>query len=91
MSTQEISSKVQELRELARMREELEAEISALQDALKAHMDAQGVDSLAGADYKVTWKSITSARLDGKALKAAMPEIAARFTRETTTRRFVVA
>lgn len=91
MSTQEISSKVQELRELARMREELEAEISALQDALKAHMDAQGVDSLTGADYKVTWKSITSARLDGKALKAAMPEIAARFTRETTTRRFVVA
>ena len=91
MSTQEIRGKVQELRELSRMRDELDAEITALQDAIKAHMTAQGVDSLAGADYKVTWKSVTSCRLDSKALKAAMPEIAARFTAQTTTRRFVVA
>ena len=91
MNTQEIRSKVQELRELSRMRDELDAEITALQDALKAHMTAQGVDSLAGSDYKVTWKNVTSCRLDGKALKAAMPEIAARFTAQTTTRRFVVA
>ena len=91
MSTQEISSKVQELRELSRMREELDAEITAIQDAIKAQMDAQGVDSLAGSDYKVTWKNVTSSRLDGKALKAALPEIARQFTRQTTCRRFVVA
>lgn len=91
MSTQEISSKVQELRELFRMREELDAEITAIQDAIKAQMDAQGVDSLTGSDYKVTWKNVTSSRLDGKALKAALPEIARQFTRQTTCRRFVVA
>ena len=91
MSTQEISSKVQELRELSRMREELDAEITAIQDVLKAQMDAQGVDSLTGSDYKITWKRVTSSRLDGKAFKAAMPEIAQRFTMETTVRRFCVA
>lgn len=91
MSTQEISSKVQELRELSRMREELDAEITAIHDAIKAQMTAQGVDSLTGSDYKVTWKNVTSSRLDGKALKAVMPEIAQRFTVEITCRRFVVA
>lgn len=91
MSTQEISSKVQELRELSRMREELDAEITAIQDAIKAQMDAQGVDSLTGSDYKVTWKNVVSSRLDGKALKAALPELAAQYTRQITTRRFVLA
>jgi len=86
-----IDRQVQELRELTRMREELEAEITALQDALKAHMAAQGTDTITGADYRVTWKTVTTSRLDGKALKAALPEIAAQFTRETTSRRFCVA
>lgn len=91
MSTQEISCKVQELRELSRMRDELENEITALQDAIKAHMTAQGTDILHGVDYKITWKTVVSTRLDGKALRAAMPELAAQFTKETTARRFVVA
>lgn len=91
MSSTEIQTKVRELRELQRMADELATEMEAVKDALKAHLDAQGVDSLAGVDYLVTWKKVTSARLDGKALKAALPEIAAQYTRQTTARRFVVA
>ncbi len=91
MSNVEIRSKVQELRELQRMADELAAEMEAVKDAIKAHMATQGVDSLAGVDYRITWKEVTSTRLDGKALKAALPEVAAQFTRQTTTRRFCIA
>lgn len=91
MSNIEISSKVQDLRELRRMAEELDAEINAIQDELKSHMDAQGVDELTGIDYRVTWKSVTSVRLDTTALKKALPEVAERFSKTTTTRRFCVA
>ena len=91
MGTMELSSKVSELRELRRMAEELAAEIEGIQDSIKAYMAAQGVEELTGTDYRVTWKEVTTVRLDGKALKAAAPELAARFTRETTTRRFCVA
>ena len=91
MSTQEIKSTVQELRQLQRMAEELAAEIEAAKDALKAHMAVQGVEELAGTDYKITWKTVSSSRLDGKALKDAMPEIAAMFTKQSTSRRFVMA
>lgn len=91
MSTTEINAKVKELRELRRMADELAAEIEAVQDSIKSQMDAQGVDTLSGSDWKVTWKPVTSARLDNSALKKELPEIAARFMKQTITRRFVLA
>ena len=91
MSIRELDMKVKELRELRRMAEELQAEIDAAQDAIKAHMDSQGVDTLAGSDWKVTWKPVTSSRMDTAALKKALPEIAERFMKSTTNRRFVLA
>lgn len=91
MSNTEIQSKVNELRELRRMADELAAEIEAAQDAIKAHMTAIDADTLTGTDYKITWKAVTSSRFDSTAFKKAMPELAERFTRSTTSRRFVVA
>ena len=91
MSMNELESKVAELRELRRMADELAAEITATEDTLKAYMTANGADELHGASFKITWKEVTSSRLDGKALKAAAPELWKRFTKQTTTRRFIVA
>lgn len=91
MNTIEISTQVQNLREYRRMAEEIQAEIDSIQDSLKSLMTAQNVDYLDGPDFKITWKSVSTSRLDGKALKAELPELAARFTKTTTSRRFVVA
>lgn len=91
MSVDMMDQKVKELRELRRMQEELVAEIEAIQDELKAHMDAYGMDTLLGFDWKVTWKSVTSNRLDSTALKKELPDIAARFMKKSTVRRFVLA
>lgn len=89
MSITEIETKARELQELKRLREELEAEITAAEDAIKAAMgDAEQIT--AGA-YKVTWKPVTSSRLDTTALKKELPEIAERYLKTTTVRRFVVA
>ena len=88
MSIKEIESKAQELQELRRMKEELEAEIEAAQDEIKAAMGDQ--EAITAGAYKITWKPVTSSRLDGKALKAALPEIAARFTVTSTARRFCI-
>ena len=91
MSINEMDSKVKELRELRRMAEELAAEIDSIQDSIKAHMDAQGVDTINGTDLKVTYKAVTSSRLDTAALKKALPDLAQQFTKTTSTRRFLVA
>ena len=91
MDMQELDRNVKELRELRRMAEELAAEISSIEDELKGHMTAHGMDTLLGADWRITWKSVTSNRLDSTALKKELPEIAARFMKQTTARRFVLA
>lgn len=91
MSANEMESKVNELRELRRMADELAAEITALENSLKAQMTATGTDEISGPTFKITWKEVTSSRLDSKALKAAVPELWQRFTRQTTSRRFILA
>ena len=91
MSIDTMNEKVHQLRELRRMQDELAAEIEAIQDELKAHMDANGMDTLLGFDWRITWKAVTSSRLDSTALKKELPDIAARFTKQNTVRRFVLA
>ena len=89
MSMSEIESKVRELRQLQQLIEEAQAEAEAIKDQLKAHMGR--AEEVRAGEYKITWKPVTSSRLDSKALKAAVPELVERFTRTTTTRRFCVA
>ena len=71
--------------------EEIAAEIEAITDTIKREMTAQGVDMLAGDDWKATWKQVQSARFDSRAFKVAMPDLYERFTRSAETRRFVLA
>lgn len=89
MSTNEMECKARELRQLQALIDEATAEAEAIKDALKAAMgDAESVQA---GEYKITWKAITSARIDTGALRKALPDVAAAFTRETTVRRFCVA
>ncbi|MBR2491679.1 MAG: hypothetical protein IKB65_09430 [Ruminiclostridium sp.] len=89
MSNTELTAKIRELRELQALIDQAEAEAEAIRDLLKAHMGDQ--EELRAGEYKVTWKPVTSSRVDTRALKAAFPELAARFTTRTTIRRFIVA
>ena len=88
MSNPNMEAKVKELMELKRMREELDAEISAAEDEIKNVMGAE--ETLFAGAFKVTWKSVSSSRLDSAALKKALPDIAAQFTKQTTARRFCI-
>jgi len=84
----DIITKVQELMELRRMAEELQTEIDALQEAVKSFMGSEET-MIAGA-FKVSYKSVTSSRLDSTALKKELPDVAARFMKQTVIRRFTV-
>lgn len=88
MSNSEIIAKVKELQELKRMQEELSAEIEAAQDAIKAIMGDQ--EELSAGAFRITWKPVTTSRIDTTALKKELPDIAARFLKTTTSRRFCV-
>ena len=88
MSNPNLEPKVKELMELKRMREELDVEISSIEDELKQAMGNE--ETLIAGAFKVDWKTVITSRIDTVALKKALPEIAERFMKQTTTRRFCV-
>ena len=88
MSNPNMEAQIHELMELNRMKEELEAEIAAAEDAIKAVMGDE--ETLTAGAYKVSWSNVTSSRLDTTALKKALPDVAAAYTKTTTVRRFSV-
>ena len=89
MNTREIESKVRELRQLQALIDEAQAEAEAIKDTIKAAMG--DAEALRAGEYSITWKPLTTARIDTSALRKALPDVAAAFTREVTTRRFCVA
>ena len=91
MSINEMEVKVNELRELRRMADELAGEITAIEDEIKAQMTAADTDELRGPTFQITWKAVTSSRLDSKALKADAPGLYAQYCKPITSRRFQLA
>ena len=48
-------------------------------------------ESVQAGEYRITYKAVTTARIDTAALKKALPDLAQQFTKTTTARRFCVA
>ena len=89
MGLNEIETKVRKLRQLQKLIEEAQAEAEAIKDDLKSVMGHS--ECLIIGEYTITWKMITSSRIDTTALKKALPDIAEQFMKTTTNRRFIVA
>lgn len=91
MSTTELEVKCRELRQLQCLIDEAQAEAETIRDTIKAQLTAQGVDELRAGEYKVTWKPVTTTRIDGRAFQQAFPDVAQAFVKTTTVRRFCIA
>ena len=70
----------------------LNGAIATFEDVSPSMMGALDKDEelLTAGAYKVIWSNVTSTRLDTTALKKALPDVAAAYTKTTTVRRFSV-
>ena len=89
MAMDNLNTLMREIAEYARMAEEIGVTLDSLKDTLKKHMEENGLDSIAGSEHKASYKAVTSSRIDTTVLKRDLPEIAAKYTRTTETRRFL--
>ena len=89
MGMTELIARIRDLRELQALIEEAQGEAEAIRNELKAYMG--DAEELRAGEYLVTWKPVTSSRIDTRALREALPDVAREYTRENTTRRFIVA
>lgn len=90
MSTHELTAKVRKLKELKTFAEEVAAEITAIEDELKAEMTAQNVEEMTVDVFKLRYKAVTSNRFDSTAFKATHAELYAQYTKPTTYHKFTV-
>lgn len=88
MSDHNLEPKIKELLELKRMREELDAEITTLEDSIKTRMGEE--ETLLAGAFKVSWKPYTSTRFDSARFKKDHADLAAAYTKTTTARRFSI-
>ena len=91
MSTIEITSKIEALKDLEALIEEAKAEAETLRDEIKAEMEAREVEELIAGQYIIRWTSVLSNRFDSTAFKKVMPELYKAYTKQTASRRFTIS
>lgn len=91
MSTIEITSKIESLRELEDLIEEAKAEAEAIRDEIKAEMLSRDTEELTAGQYIVRWTSVLSNRFDTTAFKKVLPDIYKAYTKQVSSRRFTIS
>ena len=91
MSTIEITSKIEALKDLESLIEEAKAEAEALRDEIKTEMLNRDTEELEVGQYIVRWTSVLTQRFDTTAFKKVMPEVYKEYTKQVSSRRFSIA
>lgn len=91
MSTNNLVLKVEKLKELEELLEEVKEEAESVRDEIKQEMMAQGTEELAAGQYIIRWTSVLSNRFDTTAFKKVMPEVYKAYTKQVASRRFTIA
>ena len=91
MSTIEITSKIEALKELEALIEEAKAEAETLRDEIKTEMLNRNTEEMEAGQYIVRWTPVLSQRFDSTSFKKVMPDIYKSFTKQVSSRRFSIA
>ena len=91
MTERQIENRIKKLQAIEDQRKALEEQAEAIKTELQADLESKGVDELKTKNFFIRWKEIVTNRLDGKALKAALPDVYSQFTKQSCSRRFTVA
>lgn len=91
MSTNEFASKVQAIKELQVMADELAAEIEAAKDEIKREMEAKGAEQIIAGAFKVRYTTVKATRFDSRAFKADHADLYGQYTKQIESRRFSIA
>ena len=91
MSANEITTKIESLRELEELIEEAKAEAETLRDEIKAEMLSRNIEEMTVGQYIIRWTSILSNRFDTTGFKRAYGDLYKAYTKQTASRRFTIS
>ena len=91
MSTIEITSKIEALKDLEALIEEAKAEAETLRDEIKTEMLNRNTEEMEAGQYIVRWTSVLSQRFDTTSFKKVYGDLYKEYTKQTASRRFSIA
>jgi predicted phage-related endonuclease len=91
MTQIDIEGKVKALKEYKLLKEDLEAQITSIEDEIKAEMTAREVEEMVAGPFKIRWTKFITNRFDTTAFKAIHKDIYDLFIKPQEGRRFSVA
>ena len=91
MSANEITTKIESLRELEELIEEAKAEAETLRDEIKAEMLNRNTEELTAGQYIVRWTSVLSNRFDTTGFKKLYGDLYKEYTKQIASRRFTIS
>ena len=91
MTTNEMTAKIDELRELETMQAELKEMIESIKDELKAELVTLDVEELEVGTNIIRYTTVLSQRFDSTTFKKKMPEIYTAYLKQVTSKRFSIA
>lgn len=91
MANEEITSKIEQLKELEELIAEAQAEADALKDEIKSEMQNRNTEELQVGKYIIRWTSVLSNRFDSSAFKKVMPEVYKAYTKQVASRKFTIS
>lgn len=91
MSTNDLVMKVEQLKELEELLEEVKAEAESVRDEIKQEMMARDTEELEAGQYIIRWTSVLTNRFDTTTFKKVLPDVYKAYTKQITSRRFSIA
>ena len=90
MENNELVWRLKLIRQLELQQKELEEQIEALKDSVKAEMSAQNITSLNVGEYSVSWKSYIIHRFDATTFKAEHSDLYKKYYKAVEAKRFFI-
>ena len=90
MSSLEIISKIESLKEWEALAAEAAAEIESIKDSIKHELNNRGVEELEAGQYIARFTTVLTNRFDTTAFKREHGEMYQMYTKQCTSRRFSI-
>ena len=91
MSSMELTTKIEDLKELEAFLEEIKAEAETIRDEIKAEMLKRNTEELEVGQYVIHYTTVLSNRFDTTAFKKLHGELYKAYTKRSTSKRFTIS
>ena len=91
MSITELTTKIEDIKTLQVMIDDLTAELESKKDEIKTEMTSRNVEKMTVSCFKVRYTTVTSNRFDSTAFKKVHSDLYSQYTKPTVSKRFSIA